>query len=86
MKTNFEGRRVFVSGSTAGIGLEIAREFARQGATLAVSGRDQARLVGRLKRPLLYGEHGVALTFSSAMLAADVRCHLERSREMSGNV
>jgi 3-oxoacyl-[acyl-carrier protein] reductase len=44
MKTNFEGRRVFVSGSTAGIGLEIAREFVRQGATLAVNGRDQARL------------------------------------------
>jgi 3-oxoacyl-[acyl-carrier protein] reductase len=44
MKKTFEDRRVFVSGSTAGIGLGIARAFAGEGASVAVNGRNLERL------------------------------------------
>lgn len=39
-----KGKLAFVSGSTAGIGLAIARELAVEGATVVVNGRTQARV------------------------------------------
>jgi 3-oxoacyl-[acyl-carrier protein] reductase len=44
MNISFSGKRVLVSGSTAGIGLAIARAFAAEHASVAVNGRDEARL------------------------------------------
>ncbi|MCH4090002.1 SDR family NAD(P)-dependent oxidoreductase [Acetobacter sp.] len=44
----FENRKVFVSGGTQGIGEAIARAFARQGARVAVNGRNRDKLAAFL--------------------------------------
>jgi short-subunit dehydrogenase len=44
MGIDYEGSRVLVTGASSGIGVGLAEEFARRGATLAVSGRDPDRL------------------------------------------
>jgi len=44
MNSCFSGKRVLVSGSTGGIGLAIARAFGRDGAEVAVNGRNTDRL------------------------------------------
>jgi NAD(P)-dependent dehydrogenase (short-subunit alcohol dehydrogenase family) len=43
MTRSLEGMTALVTGSTSNIGRAIARRFAEQGATVAVSGRDVAR-------------------------------------------
>ncbi|BDG05218.1 SDR family NAD(P)-dependent oxidoreductase [Anaeromyxobacter oryzae] len=44
MDLQLRGKRAFVSGSTAGIGLAIARALAEEGAAVVVNGRTQARV------------------------------------------
>jgi NAD(P)-dependent dehydrogenase (short-subunit alcohol dehydrogenase family) len=44
MDLNLAGRRALVTGSTAGIGLAIARELALLGATVAINGRGAERV------------------------------------------
>lgn len=44
MLTSLQGKSVLVTGATSGIGLGIARVFARQGAKVAITGRSQASL------------------------------------------
>ena len=44
MSNSFSAKRVLVSGSTAGIGLAVARAFAGEGAAVAVNGRNKERL------------------------------------------
>ncbi len=44
MAGRFEGSAVWITGATSGLGREMALEFARQGANVAVSGRRQDRL------------------------------------------
>jgi NAD(P)-dependent dehydrogenase (short-subunit alcohol dehydrogenase family) len=44
MDLQIKHKRALVTGSTAGIGLEIARKLATEGAAVILSGRDQAKL------------------------------------------
>ena len=50
MDLNLAGRRALVTGSTAGIGLAIARELARLGAEVAVNGRSAERVAEAIDR------------------------------------
>jgi NAD(P)-dependent dehydrogenase (short-subunit alcohol dehydrogenase family) len=43
MDLRLQGKRALVTGGSGSIGAEIARTFAREGATVAVQGRDEAR-------------------------------------------
>jgi gluconate 5-dehydrogenase len=42
---NLTGKRVLITGSTSGIGLELARGLASAGATIILNGRSQERLI-----------------------------------------
>lgn len=44
MDMQLNGKRALVTGATAGIGLEIARKLAAEGANVVVTGRDRAKL------------------------------------------
>jgi len=41
---NFRGQTIAITGGSSGLGLQLAREFARQGASLALMARDATRL------------------------------------------
>lgn len=59
MDLGITGKRAFVSGSTAGIGLAIAHALAREGARVTINGRTQERVDAALAQ--LPGDvHGVA--------------------------
>jgi NAD(P)-dependent dehydrogenase (short-subunit alcohol dehydrogenase family) len=44
MDMQLNGKRALVTGATAGIGLEIARKLAAEGARVVITGRDRAKL------------------------------------------
>jgi NAD(P)-dependent dehydrogenase (short-subunit alcohol dehydrogenase family) len=50
MDLKLEGKRAFVSGSTAGIGFAIAEALAKEGASVIVNGRTEARVAEALKK------------------------------------
>lgn len=64
--TQFHGQVVWIAGATAGIGRAMAREFARRGADVAVSGRRQDRLAEVVAEVERFGRRGLAI-------ACDVR-------------
>jgi NAD(P)-dependent dehydrogenase (short-subunit alcohol dehydrogenase family) len=50
MDLGLEGKRAFVSGSTAGIGFAIARGLAREGARVVVNGRTETAVAAAVRR------------------------------------
>jgi NAD(P)-dependent dehydrogenase (short-subunit alcohol dehydrogenase family) len=62
-----QGRRALITGASRGIGAELARAYAAAGASLVISGRDQATLAETAQR--LSQEHGVPVTPVAADLA-----------------
>lgn len=65
MDLQLKGKRALVTGSTAGIGLAIARSLAAEGAAVVVNGRTQAA-VDRAKGEIAGAVDGVAGDVSSA--------------------
>ncbi|MGX9936609.1 SDR family NAD(P)-dependent oxidoreductase [Advenella kashmirensis] len=73
MDLGLKGKRVLVTGSTAGIGLATARALAAEGASVTVNGRTQARVdsaVDALKR----GLPGATITGIAADLSHSEGC------------
>lgn len=65
MDLGLKGKRALVTGSTAGIGLAIAKALAAEGATVWINGRTQDRVDAALRQ--MQGEvHGVAADLSTA--------------------
>jgi NAD(P)-dependent dehydrogenase (short-subunit alcohol dehydrogenase family) len=58
MDLQLKGKTAIVSGSTAGIGLAIAKTLADEGAKVVVNGRTQARVDGALKQ---IGPNGIGV-------------------------
>ena len=58
MDLKLEGKRAFVSGSTAGIGFAIAGALAREGASVIVNGRTESRVAEALKKLSAAGVRG----------------------------
>ena len=58
MDLKIQGKTVFITGSTAGIGYATARALAREGAEVILNGRTEAKLqvaVRKLQRELFLG-------------------------------
>ncbi|SDE64660.1 SDR family NAD(P)-dependent oxidoreductase [Terriglobus roseus] len=65
MDLGLKGKRALVTGSTAGIGLAIAKQLAAEGATVWINGRTQERVDAALKQ--IAGDvHGIAADLSTA--------------------
>ena len=44
MANDFEGKKIFISGSTSGIGYQIAKTFSENGCIVGLNGRSHAKL------------------------------------------
>lgn len=70
MNLQLKNKRAFVSGSTAGIGLAIAKTLAMEGAEVILNGRSQARIdqaIAKLKAELPEAKFtGIAADFSDS--------------------
>jgi NAD(P)-dependent dehydrogenase (short-subunit alcohol dehydrogenase family) len=67
MQIDLTGRTALITGSTEGIGYEIARQFAASGAALIVNGRNPAKVAATVDRLKASGAH-----FKVEGVAADV--------------
>lgn len=87
MKLGLEGRTVFISGASRGIGLAIARAFLAEGASVAITGRDAARLEAA-RVSLAADFDGAQLIAIAADMAdeAQIAAALDRTEQMLGPI
>ena len=84
--TRLAGKIALVTGSTSGIGAGIALEFAREGARVLVSGRDEGRGVRVIDEIVAAGVPRDHLAFQRADLVQEQQCRalVERAVEVFG--
>jgi 3-hydroxybutyrate dehydrogenase len=82
-----QGRSAVVTGSTSGIGLDIARALAAQGANVLLNGFGEAGHVERL-RAALAAEHGVLAVHSAADMSepAQIEAMIAQAEQTFGAV
>ncbi|MCV3735347.1 SDR family oxidoreductase (plasmid) [Rhizobium sp. TRM96647] len=74
-------RRILVTGATRGLGLEIARAFAREGATVALNGRDRDLLESHAAQ---LRDEGLAASALPGDLSADAEGIVRQAAETLG--
>src|SRR5882724_11974211 len=81
------GKTALVTGSTSGIGLEIAREFAKQGTNLVLNGFGNAQEIETLRAGLAK-EHRIEVIYSPADLSkpADIEQMIKLAESKFGGV
>lgn len=85
MELGLRGRCVIVTGSSRGIGLEIAREFLKEGARVTITGRDEARLQSATAALAAHG-NTVALRADFAAGEQEVRRVLVDAKDRMGGL
>ena len=82
----FEGKRIFISGSTKGIGLAVANKFLQEGGTVVLNGRDKNRLhkVSELLSEKYFGK--VYAVSGDLTSDKDAFAVAERIKELIGNL
>ena len=78
MDLQLAGKKVFISGSTQGIGLAIATSLAREGAHVVLNGRNDASVASALERLAAAAPGCVAEGFSGDLARADAADRLVR--------
>ena len=77
----FEGKVAMVTGGNSGIGLAAAKAFAREGAQVAVTGRDEGTLKNAEKE---IGSGALAIRADAARIA-DLDAAMAKVRDQFGN-
>src|SRR5262249_18335372 len=83
--TRFSGRGVFITGASSGIGAALAREFARQGAGVALAARRVERLEALAAELTRAGRRAVAIA-CDVTSDGDLGHAVERARETLGRL
>jgi len=89
MDLGLEGKRAVVLASTSGLGLGVARALAREGARVALSGRDPARLAAALEEVRSVSRGGKEAVVGEAFDVTDggaLAAHLRGAEERWGGV
>jgi 3-hydroxybutyrate dehydrogenase len=83
----FKGKTALVTGSTSGIGLGIARNFAAQGANIVLNGFGDAKEIETLRRSF-ETEYGVKTLYDGADLSKplEIETMMERALALFGGV
>ncbi|CAM5222898.1 NAD(P)-dependent dehydrogenase (Short-subunit alcohol dehydrogenase family) OS=Ureibacillus acetophenoni OX=614649 GN=SAMN05877842_12611 PE=3 SV=1 [Ureibacillus acetophenoni] len=67
MNLDLQNKKVLITGSTAGIGKEIAREFVKEGAQVFINGRQENRVRKTLEELTKYGKvNGIVADLSTS--------------------
>ncbi len=84
-RIDVRGRTVFITGGTRGLGLQIAREFGRRGAKVAICGRDAAE-TERARLDLALRGVAVFATVADVRLPAEIERAIAAARATFGPI
>lgn len=82
---NLAGKNVFITGGSRGLGLLLAREFARRGARVAIAARDGEALERATADIRRFGEHVLAIE-SDITMREEADVAIDRIRQNFGPV